>query len=169
MITLCNPHITSESHDCTVHLPTQFMQDAQEVMGMLVKVQSDQGEMEPDDPQVCRSRSTPFTSTCTSFPLSLSLSLPLVSPSPSLSLPRPPSPSLSPPLSLFPPLPLSLSPSFPSPSILSSSLFLPPLFPSSGVLYDQCVGQNVQDHWPRFCPVPPRCHGTSHSSCQHQA
>ena len=30
----------------------QFMQDAQEVMGMLVKVQNDQGDMEPDDPQV---------------------------------------------------------------------------------------------------------------------
>lgn len=28
------------------------MQDAQEVMGMLVKVQSEQGDMEPDDPQV---------------------------------------------------------------------------------------------------------------------
>ena len=28
------------------------MQDAQEVMGMLVKVQNEQGEMEPDDPQV---------------------------------------------------------------------------------------------------------------------
>ena len=28
------------------------MQDAQEVMDMLVKVQNDQGEMEPDDPQV---------------------------------------------------------------------------------------------------------------------
>ena len=31
---------------------SQFMQDAQEVMDMLVKVQNDQGEMEPDDPQV---------------------------------------------------------------------------------------------------------------------
>ena len=30
----------------------QFMQDAQEVMDMLVKVQNDQGDMEPDDPQV---------------------------------------------------------------------------------------------------------------------
>ena len=30
----------------------QFMQDAQDVMDMLVKVQNDQGEMEPDDPQV---------------------------------------------------------------------------------------------------------------------
>ncbi len=30
----------------------QFMQDAQEVMGMLVKVQREQGQMEPDDPQV---------------------------------------------------------------------------------------------------------------------
>ena len=28
------------------------MQDAQEVMGMLVKVQNEQGDMEPDDPQV---------------------------------------------------------------------------------------------------------------------
>lgn len=28
------------------------MQDAQEVMDMLVKVQNDQGDMEPDDPQV---------------------------------------------------------------------------------------------------------------------
>ena len=28
------------------------MQDAQDVMGMLVKVQNEQGEMEPDDPQV---------------------------------------------------------------------------------------------------------------------
>ena len=30
----------------------QFMADAQDVMAMLVKVQSEQGEMEPDDPQV---------------------------------------------------------------------------------------------------------------------
>ena len=30
------------------------MQDAQDVMGMLVKVQNDQGDMEPDDPQVRR-------------------------------------------------------------------------------------------------------------------
>ncbi len=28
------------------------MQDAQEVMDMLVKVQNEQGDMEPDDPQV---------------------------------------------------------------------------------------------------------------------
>lgn len=28
------------------------MQDAEEVMDMLVKVQNDQGEMETDDPQV---------------------------------------------------------------------------------------------------------------------
>lgn len=28
------------------------MQDAQEVMAMLVKVQNEQGDMEPDDPQV---------------------------------------------------------------------------------------------------------------------
>ena len=124
MITLCNPHITSESHDCTVHLPTQFMQDAQEVMGMLVKVQSDQGEMEPDDPQVCRSRSTPFTSTCTSFPLSLSLSpsrfplsLPLVPPLPPSLLPSPFSPlshSPSPPHSPLPQSSLPLSSSLSS-------------------------------------------------------
>ena len=31
---------------------TQFMQDAQEIMEVLVKVQSGQQEMEPDDPQV---------------------------------------------------------------------------------------------------------------------
>ena len=30
------------------------MQDAQDVMDMLVKVQNDQGDMEPDDPQVRR-------------------------------------------------------------------------------------------------------------------
>lgn len=29
------------------------MQDAQDVMDMLVKVQNEQGDMEPDDPQVC--------------------------------------------------------------------------------------------------------------------
>ena len=28
------------------------MQDAQDVMDMLVKVQNEQGDMEPDDPQV---------------------------------------------------------------------------------------------------------------------
>jgi len=49
----------------TLCIPPQFMQDAQEVMGMLVKVQSEQGEMEPDDPQVWRSHSTSFTGTCT--------------------------------------------------------------------------------------------------------
>ena len=31
---------------------TQFMQDAQEVMDLLLKVQMQQGEMEADDPQV---------------------------------------------------------------------------------------------------------------------
>ena len=41
------------SHDqMIVPFSPQFMQDAQEVMGMLVKVQSEQGEMEADDPQV---------------------------------------------------------------------------------------------------------------------
>ena len=32
---------------------SQFMQDAQEIMEVLVKAQANQGEMEPDDPQVC--------------------------------------------------------------------------------------------------------------------
>lgn len=40
-------HVTS--HDTVV---LQFMQDAQDVMGMLVRVQRQQGQMEPDDPQV---------------------------------------------------------------------------------------------------------------------
>ena len=35
---------------------SQFMQDAQDVMDMLVKVQNDQGDMEPDDPQVKQGR-----------------------------------------------------------------------------------------------------------------
>ena len=35
---------------------SQFMQDAQDVMDMLVKVQNDQGDMEPDDPQVKQTR-----------------------------------------------------------------------------------------------------------------
>lgn len=43
--------MTSHDHMVAPFSP-QFMQDAQEVMGMLVKVQSEQGEMEPDDPQV---------------------------------------------------------------------------------------------------------------------
>ena len=38
--------------DHVVCFVAQFMQDAQEVMDMLVKVQNDQGEMDPDDPQV---------------------------------------------------------------------------------------------------------------------
>ncbi len=36
----------------SVFVAPQFMQDAQEVMDMLVKVQNEQGDMEPDDPQV---------------------------------------------------------------------------------------------------------------------
>ena len=44
-------HVTMQANHVTCFV-SQFMQDAQEVMDMLVKVQNDQGEMEPDDPQV---------------------------------------------------------------------------------------------------------------------
>ena len=37
---------------CTLYVCEQFMQDAQEIMDVLVKAQSSQGEMEADDPQV---------------------------------------------------------------------------------------------------------------------
>ena len=33
---------------------TQFMQDASEIMDVLVKAQATQGDMEPDDPQVTK-------------------------------------------------------------------------------------------------------------------
>lgn len=44
------------------------MQDAQDVMGMLVKVQNEQGEMEADDPQVLLPRNTSRLSACTLSP-----------------------------------------------------------------------------------------------------
>ncbi len=44
---------TSLGGSCDYHVTVvQFMQDAEEVMDMLVKVQNEQGDMETDDPQV---------------------------------------------------------------------------------------------------------------------
>ena len=56
------------------------MQDAQEVMGVLVKVQNEQGQMEPDDPQVLLSssclQSIPIPIPFHPFPYSILLTSP---------------------------------------------------------------------------------------------